>query len=391
MSTNSSMSDRTKGLLILLAGMIVVSPDAVLTRFLSEGGSSIWTIVFWRMFFAAPVAAPFAVYEAGGFAELWKSVRAARRYYVFIVPLQALVEIGFVLAFVHTTAAKALLLINLDPLWCALFGRLVLGETLPLRTIVALGLAMSCVALIFVPELIGGGAGVGAGVDNDQVTDDGSSPLGNWMALATGIGLAAYIATVRHAGILEEPLSLIGSTVGGVVLAMVVSLVVTRGRVMPDWEFAPWKFWAASVGHGASIGFLFVAMTTAPRLVTAAEVGLGALLEVVLGPLLVGLVYGDVPSEWTVIGGSLLLLVLAVHELIPVLLLVNREKAAVVETNGCTEKNVSNEIMDKDKDKDIEMDIEMDKDKERDIEMDIEMDKDSEIDDGDSPSKVFDR
>ena len=37
-------------------------------------------------------------------------------------------------------------------------------------------------------------------------------------------------------------------------------------------------------------------------------------MEVVLGPLFVFLAYDDVPSKWTLIGGTLLLVVLAVHE-----------------------------------------------------------------------------
>ena len=48
--------------------------------------------------------------------------------------------------------------------------------------------------------------------------------------------------------------------------------------------------------------------------VTGAEVGLVVLLEAVLGPLFVYLAYRDAPSQWTIIGGSLLLVVLAVHE-----------------------------------------------------------------------------
>ena len=42
--------------------------------------------------------------------------------------------------------------------------------------------------------------------------------------------------------------------------------------------------------------------------------GLCVLLEAVLGPFFVYLAYGDVPSTYTLIGGGLLLTVLAVHE-----------------------------------------------------------------------------
>lgn len=52
----------------------------------------------------------------------------------------------------------------------------------------------------------------------------------------------------------------------------------------------------------------------APRYITAPEIGLCVLLEAVLGPLFVFFAYSDVPSKWTLIGGSLLLFVLAIHE-----------------------------------------------------------------------------
>ena len=57
-----------------------------------------------------------------------------------------------------------------------------------------------------------------------------------------------------------------------------------------------------------------MAIALAPRFITGAEVGLCILLEAVLGPLFVFLAYRDVPSKWTLIGGSLLLVVLALHE-----------------------------------------------------------------------------
>lgn len=55
----------------------------------------------------------------------------------------------------------------------------------------------------------------------------------------------------------------------------------------------------------------------APRYITASETALCGLIEIVLGPLFVFLAYNVAPSKWTLIGGSLLLCVLAAHESIP--------------------------------------------------------------------------
>merc|ERR1712166_516230 len=86
-----------------------------------------------------------------------------------------------------------------------------------------------------------------------------------------------------------------------------------------------WQYWFAQIGEGMMIGVIFIVMTVAPRYITGAEVGLCVLLEAVLGPLFVYLAYGDAPSKFTIIGGSLLLTVLAIHESRPIF-----EKAKIV-------------------------------------------------------------
>jgi len=306
------MNDRSKGLLIMLTGVLIISPDAMLVRFLSEGGADPWTIVFWKMLFALPVGASFAVYEAGGVSLLWKSVVDGKVYYAVAIPLQAFVEIFFTFSFVYTSAANALLLINLNPLWCAVAGRLLLGDQLPYRTYLALLLSLGCILIIFVPEVIE------RKKNNEDIveTSDEYSPKGNIMALFTGLGLAAYITLVRHGSKSEKNINLIGATALSATCTALAILIVRRGDVLPSsfWTGQLWQFWVAQIAEGIAIGIIFIVMTVAPRLITGAEVGLCVLLEALLGPLFVYLAFGDVPSKWTIIGGSLLLTVLAVHE-----------------------------------------------------------------------------
>ena len=56
----------------------------------------------------------------------------------------------------------------------------------------------------------------------------------------------------------------------------------------------------------------FVLITLAPRYITAAEVNLFFLLEVVLGPLWVWFVIKEVPPFNTIVGGILLLIAVSV-------------------------------------------------------------------------------
>ena len=57
----------------------------------------------------------------------------------------------------------------------------------------------------------------------------------------------------------------------------------------------------------------FVLVTIAPRFITAAEVNLFFLLETILGPVWVWLVIKEQPSLETILGGSVIILTIAIH------------------------------------------------------------------------------
>ena len=61
------------------------------------------------------------------------------------------------------------------------------------------------------------------------------------------------------------------------------------------------------------IAIHFVCVTLAPRYITAPEVNLFFLLETIFGPLWVWLVVHEQPSIETIIGGSIIILTIAVH------------------------------------------------------------------------------
>ncbi|KAL7507206.1 hypothetical protein ACHAWX_005073, partial [Stephanocyclus meneghinianus] len=250
----SSMNDRTKGLSIILFGVLCVSPDAVLVRFLTTHGSNPWTIIFWKLFLSIPLSAGYAIYEAGGLKKLLSSISRGRWYYAAVVPVQGVIDIGFTLSFVYTSAANALLLINLNPLWCAIFGRLFLNDVLPKRTIVVLVLALGCMMIIFVPEMV---------VDDyDEQDGAGTSWNGNIIALCTGFLLATFLSIIRKAG--SEGKSLIAGTSLGASFSTVVSAGVARGQVFPGqfWEVEMWKFWLGVIAQGLGIGIIFITMVS---------------------------------------------------------------------------------------------------------------------------------
>jgi drug/metabolite transporter (DMT)-like permease len=60
----------------------------------------------------------------------------------------------------------------------------------------------------------------------------------------------------------------------------------------------------------------FVLVTIAPRFITAAEVNLFFLLEVIIGPIWVWLIIKEQPSLETILGGVMIILTIATHSIL---------------------------------------------------------------------------
>ena len=62
----------------------------------------------------------------------------------------------------------------------------------------------------------------------------------------------------------------------------------------------------------------FVLVTIAPRFITAAEVNLFFLLEVILGPIWVWMVINERPSLETILGGIVIIITIAIHSFLAI-------------------------------------------------------------------------
>ena len=62
----------------------------------------------------------------------------------------------------------------------------------------------------------------------------------------------------------------------------------------------------------------FVLVTIAPRFITAAEVNLFFLLEVIIGPIWVWMVINERPSPETIIGGIIIIITIAIHSFLAI-------------------------------------------------------------------------
>lgn len=285
--------NRARGLCLAVSGALLVGPDALLLRIARGLGGKLWTTVACKTSSAALLSliVVFVQYRQD-LRSLPSRVRSGGRYLLLPSLSQALLTLGFSLSLLTTSAATALMLIALVPMWAALFGWLVLGDRLPPPTRIALALAAVAVAVVFVPQIARPGdddagqaeATVAEGEDAGQPKRVPETVHGSLIALGTGMAIAAQITACRY-GARKSPRTpfVLSASLGGV-LAALVALPVAAAQPGGFGTPAP-LFWPTLVLDSACITSCNVlTFILAPRHLTAPEVALALLLENMLGP-----------------------------------------------------------------------------------------------------------
>jgi drug/metabolite transporter (DMT)-like permease len=128
--------------------------------------------------------------------------------------------------------------------------------------------------------------------------------MGNALALGVAIAFGANIVVVRAA----RGLDLVPATVLAGLFAMAATLPLAHIAAPSAYDLG---LLAAMGVLQLGLG-LFLFMRGAPHL-TAAQVGLLTLLEVILAPIWVWLAFAEVPAPASLIGGAVVLCALAAH------------------------------------------------------------------------------
>lgn len=192
-----------------------------------------------------------------------------------------------------TTAANAILLQSLAPLWIILLSPFVLKERLGWHDAVS--------GLAFLAGLVVIAIGPTPATElSPQISK------GNWISLACGVSYALMVVGLRaKAGRGAE-----ASLVCGNVLAAALSAVVLFGAgTSPGWVSGTPMDWLVVAGLGLvqlTGGSVFY--TRGLRYVTAVRASLIGLLEPVLNPIWVMLICpNERPGGWALIGGAVIL------------------------------------------------------------------------------------
>jgi len=278
------LSTHAKGLLITASGVLVISPDGLLTRLIEADH---WTMIFWRALLVS--FGMWLMVSLFNPNRAWQRYRSVRGPGWLIMGSYSLGTISFVFAITHTSVANTLIILSSTPLFAALISRVLLQEKIPLRTLIAITLVAIGIAVIAIGSRPGSGALLG-----DLAAVLGSFFLACGFTFVRRFPQISTLAAISCSGLLTALL----------VLPLAAPLDITR----------------TDFGYLLIMGLYVVPVGTAlmyigPRYLPSAEVGLLLLLESILGPVWVWLVLAEQPGRYTLLGGAIVLSTLALNTL----------------------------------------------------------------------------
>jgi len=284
LSTPTALAREPRGVLLVFLAGVVWSTVGLGIRLIDE--AQVWQILLYRSISLSAFL----------FAVIW--LRTGRNAFALIPQLGvsgligalALVAAytGGIYAIQTTSVANAMLLFATAPFMAAILGLLILKESVRWQTWVAIAVACLGIAI-----MVGGKFGQGAF-------------LGNLAALGSALGFAVFTIALRWGRNTEMlPCIFLSGLIGIVLMAIIcVSLNLSLILTPRDGGIA-FSMGVFQVGTG------LVLYTLGSKSVPAAELTLLSLAEVLLAPLWVWLILGEVPTSLTMIGGAVLLAAVA--------------------------------------------------------------------------------
>lgn len=269
-------SHKTKGVLLCLCGIVLLSPDSLLLRLI---GADLWTLAFWRGGLSAVGLAVAVLLMEGRQPGQQQLLRLTRQGVVVAVSF-AIANLAFIFSIQNTAVANTLVIMSLSPLFAALLSYFLFREPISTGTWLAAVAIFLGLTMVFYGSLATGGV------------------VGDLAALVTSLCVAISLVLMRE----HRDISMVPALAWSSGLACLAALPFA----LP-----------ASLSGTALILMLVLGLIVlpasltmiglAPRYLPAPEVSLILRLEALLAPLWVWLVLGEVPSRQTLIGGGIIL------------------------------------------------------------------------------------
>jgi drug/metabolite transporter (DMT)-like permease len=279
---------RPVALVLMVVAPVLWSMSGVLVRQVQSAGS--FEMAFWRSSIAAVFV--FAVLYFLQGSRPWATLRAAGVPGLVSGAMWAVMFTLFIVALNLTTTANVLVMSSLGPLCTALLAAYFLREPIPVRSWLAIVAASVGMAAMF-------GAGFTAGEPRHLV----GMALALTIPVAGAVNLVVLRKSAAHLDLMPA-----------VMLGALISAAVTLPFALP-FQASGRDLAVLAVLGVFQLGVPCMLLVLVSRTLTAPEIALLALLEVVLGPLWAWLGAGEEPGYATVMGGIIVLAALAGNEL----------------------------------------------------------------------------
>ncbi len=278
----SHLPDHVKGLLLAAVGGLTLTVDI---PFLRLANGEAWSVMLTRSIIVVAVTVLFV-------AVMRMSGQGSRRIIPgvhgwIVAALYGLSTVTFMIAVFNTTTANLVFILAFNPMFAALLSWMFMGERPKGVTLIAM-ILMAVGVFIIVEE------GLGTG-----------NLFGDLMSLAASFCIAAAIVITRASG---KDMSF-APMVGSALPALVAGLVVAQQG------YAVEQPWWLLVNGLIIFPISFIGLAAAPRFIPGAEVAMFYLLETVLAPVWVWMIFAEVPTRQSAIGGTILIATLLAHSM----------------------------------------------------------------------------
>ena len=282
MSQTNDPALHRKGLLITAIGGFALSFDIPLIR---SANGDVWSMVVMRNISVFVMALVF--WAVLNFVLRRKTVLIPGRIGLLIALCYAVNGLTFMLAVFNTTTANVVFILAFTSMFAAILSWIFLGERPGNATLLTMAAMVAGVLLIVHDGLSSGNF------------------FGDAMAACSALLLAISLTLSRKSGADMGFVPLVAAVLSGVVglfflppggLSVAEPVyILFNGLVL-----LPLAFWCLATG---------------PRYLSAPEVGMFYLVETVLAPIWVWIVFSETPTTQTLIGGAILILALLAHSL----------------------------------------------------------------------------
>lgn len=286
---NSFNPDLVKGYMLALLGIIVLSPDALIIR-LADMPELL--ISAWRSIFGGLLILLMTCWQSGA-RSIYESVCKTGWIGPAVIVATSAGPLCFVVAVSNTAVSNVLVLLSCTSIFSAIISRIFLKEILPWYTLLAIVICVAGMSVI-----------VGQDFFNQKL-------IGTVAAVLAALSLAITQVMLRFV----KHQSMTGAIGFGYLLLPILILFyawLTEGSISSITTI-DWRGLGYSLLNGFVMGASFFFLGLAPRYISAPEVGVIMLLEVLFGSFLVWLVIGEAPTTATMIAGGIILLTLLVH------------------------------------------------------------------------------